>query len=201
MDGSPAVGPWLRVTFAMVPSAAWPGSGRWPSGTTRATGPGGQLGRPGVSDAWGVVCHSLYLCLPGCARVHGVRGSLALIHRGGGAVCMHGVHGSLALFHRLCVVLVCHVCVCVCARAVSLALVHRLCTVLVCRAHVCAVTLAPWRFFTLCCSLVIHLLPVAVCFWLISSFFSICCPPPPPPPPPGLFFFSNPVLFLKFSKR
>ena len=46
--------PWLRVTFAMVPDAAWPGSdqGLWSSAP--ATGPVGWLGRPSVSDPWGV---------------------------------------------------------------------------------------------------------------------------------------------------
>ena len=46
--------PWLRVTFAMVPDAAWPGSDQWPWSTAPAAGPVGRLGRPSVSDPWGV---------------------------------------------------------------------------------------------------------------------------------------------------
>ena len=42
--------PWLRVTFAMVPDAAWPGSDQWPCGTAPAAGPVSWLGRPSVSD-------------------------------------------------------------------------------------------------------------------------------------------------------
>ena len=42
--------PWLRVTFAMVPDAAWPGSDQWSWSTAPATGPVGRLGRPSVSD-------------------------------------------------------------------------------------------------------------------------------------------------------
>ena len=46
--------PWLRVTFAMVPDAAWPGSDQQPWSTAPATAPVGRLGRPSVSDPWGV---------------------------------------------------------------------------------------------------------------------------------------------------
>ena len=46
--------PWLRVTFAMVPDAAWPGSDQWPWSTAPATGPVGRLGRPSASVPWGI---------------------------------------------------------------------------------------------------------------------------------------------------
>ena len=42
--------PWLRVTFAMVPDAAWTGSDHWPWSTAPAIGPVGRLGRPSASD-------------------------------------------------------------------------------------------------------------------------------------------------------
>ena len=58
--------PWLRVTFAMVPDAAWPGSDQWPWSTAPATGPVGPLGRPSASDPWGV-CSFLSLGRPTCA--------------------------------------------------------------------------------------------------------------------------------------
>ena len=48
--------PWLRVTFAMVPDAARPGSDQRPWGTAPAAGAVGWLGRPRALDPWGVVC-------------------------------------------------------------------------------------------------------------------------------------------------
>ena len=67
--------PWLRVTFAMVPVAAWPGSDQWPSSTAPATGPVGRLGRPSVSDPWGVGS-SLSLGRPTCVQCLGPPGSV-----------------------------------------------------------------------------------------------------------------------------
>ena len=72
--------PWLRVTFAMVPDAAWPGSDQRPWGTARAAGPVGRLGRPSASDSWGVGSF-LSLGRPRCACVCGVLGHLAPVHR------------------------------------------------------------------------------------------------------------------------
>ena len=71
---------WLRVTFAMVSDAAWPGSDQWPWGTAPAAGPVGRLGRPSASDPWGVGSF-LSLDHPTCARVCGVLGHLAPVHR------------------------------------------------------------------------------------------------------------------------
>ena len=48
--------PWLRVTFAMVPGAAWPGSDQRPWGTAPAAGPADLLGSPSVSNRWDVAC-------------------------------------------------------------------------------------------------------------------------------------------------
>ena len=47
--------PWLWVTFAMVPDAAWPGSDLRPWGTAPAPCPVGRLGHPSAPNAWGVV--------------------------------------------------------------------------------------------------------------------------------------------------
>ena len=69
--------PWLRVTFAMVPDAAWPGSDQWPLSTAPATGPVGRLGRPSVSDPWGFGSF-LSLGRPTCVRCPG---PLAPVHR------------------------------------------------------------------------------------------------------------------------
>ena len=46
--------PWLWVTFAMVPDAAWPGSDQWLWSTAPAIGLVGRLGRPSASDLGGV---------------------------------------------------------------------------------------------------------------------------------------------------
>ena len=111
--------PWLRVTFAMVPDAAWPGSDQWPWTTAPATGPVGRLGRPSVSDPWSVGS-SLSLCRPPCVQCPGPPGSYS-------PVCLLrvlflcGVLGHLAPVHR-------------CARSV--------CCV------VCAVSWASWLLFT-----------------------------------------------------
>ena len=118
----------------MVPGAAWPGSDQWPWGTAPAAGPAGQLGRPSVSDPWGVAFCILCSGLPWGACVCGVHSSLALVHRccvvwwcACLVRCVCGVHGSMALVHRLCCVGGWRVCLVRCVRGVrgSLALVHR----------------------------------------------------------------------------
>ena len=65
--------PWLRVTFAMVPDAAWPGSDQWPWSTAPATGPVGRLGRPSASDPWGIGSF-LSLGRPTCVQCPGPLG-------------------------------------------------------------------------------------------------------------------------------
>ena len=64
--------PWLQLTFAMVPDAAWPGSDQGPWGTTPAAGPRGRLGCPSASNSWGVVCCGLSICCRTCVRACGV---------------------------------------------------------------------------------------------------------------------------------
>ena len=78
--------PWLRVTFAMVPDAAWPGSDQRPWGTATAAGPVGRLGRPSAPDTWGVGSF-LSLGRSTCARVWGVLGHLAPVHRCARSAC------------------------------------------------------------------------------------------------------------------
>ena len=78
--------PWLRMTFATVPDADWPGSARWPWGTAPAAGPVGQLGCPSAPDPWGVGSF-LSLGCPTCARVCGVLGHLAPVHRCAPPLC------------------------------------------------------------------------------------------------------------------
>ena len=75
--------PWLRVTFAMVPDAAWPGSDQWPWSTAPATGPVGRLGRPSASDPWVLVLS----CPWAAPRVCSLLGRLAPVHRCARAVC------------------------------------------------------------------------------------------------------------------
>ena len=112
--------PWLRVTFAMVPDAAWPGSDQWPPSTAPAPGPVGQPGRRGVSNSWGVGSF-LSLVRPMCARCPGPYRSCSPVCARGLLCRVCGVPGHLAPVHR-------------CARSVW------------CVAR--AVSQAPWLPFT-----------------------------------------------------
>ena len=112
--------PWLRVTFAMVPDAAWPGSDQWPWSTAPATGPVGRLGRPSAPDQWGVGSF-LSLGRPTCVQCPGPLGSCSPVWPRGLWCCVCGVLGHLAPVHR-------------CARSVC------------CVA--CAVSWATWLPFT-----------------------------------------------------
>ena len=112
--------PWLRVTFAMVPDAAWPGSDQWPWSTVPATGPVGRLGRPSASDPWGVGS-SLSLGRRTCVQCPGPLGSCSPVCPRSLLCCVCGVLGLLAPVHR-------------CARSVC------------CVA--CAVSWATWLPFT-----------------------------------------------------
>ena len=111
--------PWLRVTFAMVPDAALPGSDQWPWSTAPATGPVGRLGRPSASDPWGVGSF-LSLGRPTCVQCPGPLGSCSPVSCGL-LCCVCGVLGHLAPVHR-------------CARSIC------------CVA--CAVSWATWLLFT-----------------------------------------------------
>ena len=91
--------PWLRVTFAMVPDAAWPGSDQWPWSTAPETGPEGRLGRPSASDPWGVGSF-LSLGRPTCVRCPGPLGSCSPVCLRGLLCCVCGVLGHLAPVHR-----------------------------------------------------------------------------------------------------
>ena len=112
--------PWLRVTFAMVPDAAWPGSDQWPWSTAPATGPVGRLGRPSVSDPWGVGSF-LSLGRPTCVQCPRPLGSCSPVCPRGMLLCVCGVLGHLAPVHR-----------CVCSVG----------------CVVCAVSWATWLLFT-----------------------------------------------------
>ena len=104
--------PWLRVTFAMVPDAAWPGSDQWPWSTAPATGPVGRLGRPSASDPWGIGSF-LSLGRPTCVQCPGPQGSCSPVCPRGLLWCVCGVLGQLAPVHR------CDRSVCCVACAVS----------------------------------------------------------------------------------
>ena len=91
--------PWLRVTFAMVPDAAWPGSDHWPWSTAPATGPVGRLGRPSASYPWGVGSF-LSLGRPTCVQCPGLLGSCSPVCPHGLLCCVCGVLGHLAPVHR-----------------------------------------------------------------------------------------------------
>ena len=91
--------PWLRVTFAMVPDAAWRGSDQWPWSTAPTTRPVGWLGLPSVSDPWGVGS-SPFLRRPTCVRCPGPLGSCSPVRPLGALRCVCGVLGHLAPAHR-----------------------------------------------------------------------------------------------------
>ena len=90
---------WLWVTFAMVPDAAWPGSDQWLWIIAPATGPLGRLGRPSVSDPWGVGSF-LSLGRPTCVPCPGQLGSCSPVCPLGALHCVCGVQGHLAPVHR-----------------------------------------------------------------------------------------------------
>ena len=91
--------PWLRVKFAMVPDAGWSGSDQWPWSTAPAIGPVGRLGRPSVSDAWGVGSF-LSLGRPTCVQCPWPLGSCSPMCRGRLLCCVCGVLGHFAPVHR-----------------------------------------------------------------------------------------------------
>ena len=93
--------PWLWVTFAMVPHAAWTGSHQWPWSTAPAIGPAGQLGRSSASNPGAVVRGALSLCCPRCVCVCGVLAHLAPVHRCARFLCsVRPVRIHLALVQR-----------------------------------------------------------------------------------------------------
>ena len=118
--GIPSSRRYLPTYLAMVPDAAWSGSDQWPWSTAPATGPVGRLGRPSVSDPWGVGSF-LSLGRPTCVRCPGPLGSCSPVCPRGLLCCVCGVLGHLAPVHR-------------CARSVC------------CVA--CAVSWATWLPFT-----------------------------------------------------
>ena len=104
--------PWLRVTFPMVPDAAWPGSEEWPWSTAPATGPVGRLSRPSASDPWSVGSFP-FLGRPMCVQCPGPLGSCSPVCPRGMLCCVRGVLGHLAPVHP------CARSVCCVVRAVS----------------------------------------------------------------------------------
>ena len=115
--------PWLWVTFAMVPDAAWPGSDQWPWGTAPSAGPVGRLGRPSASKPLGVGSF-LTLGRPTCARVCGVLGHSAPVHRCARSRCclLVGCPGLLGSCSPVCPL---GMLLCVCDVLGHLAPVHQ----------------------------------------------------------------------------
>ena len=126
----------------MVPDAAWPGSDQWPWSTAPATGPVGRLGRPSVSEPWGVGSF-LSLGRPTCVRCPGPLGSCSPVRPLGALRCVCGVLGHLAPVHRCARS---GALLCLCGVLGHLAPVHW-CARVVCRV-VSAVSLATWLLFT-----------------------------------------------------
>ena len=129
------------VTFALVPDAAWPGSDQWLWSTAPATGPVGRLGRPSVSDPWGVGSF-LSLVRPTCVRCPGPLGSCSGVPARCVVLCVRcpGPPGSCSPVCPLGVLC------CVCGVLGHLAPVHRCARAVCCVA--CAVSWATWLLFT-----------------------------------------------------
>ena len=202
--------PWLGVTFAMVPDAAWPGSDQWPWSTAPATCPVGWLVRPSVSDPRGVGSF-LSLGRPACVRCPGPLGSCSPVCSRGLSCCVCGVLGHFAPVHLAparCVVLcvgcpgslgscspVCllGVLLCVCGVLGHLAPVHR-CAWLWCPIPfvvlgVCACAVS-WSSGA--CSLACALCAVCVCRWWLCLSSS---------PPIYFFLFSCLLVSFFFRKK
>ena len=111
---------WLRVTFGIVPDAAWRGSEQWAWSTALATRPVGWLSRPSISDPQGVGSF-LSLGRPTCVRCPGPLGSCSPVRPLGALRCICGVLAHLAPVHR-------------CVPSV--------------RCFACAVSSASWLLFT-----------------------------------------------------
>ena len=141
--------PWLRVTFAMVPDAAWPGSDQWPWSTAPATGPVGRLGRPSASAPWGIGSS----CPSASLRVCSVLGRWAPVHRCARAVCCGASAVSWASWLLFTGVLArCVVLHARCPRPLgSCSPVCVLCAVRVCHGWLCPSSSPPnFRFFFTC---------------------------------------------------
>ena len=151
--------PWLRVTFAMVPNAAWPGSDQQPRSTAPATGPVGRLGGPSASDPWGIGSF-LSLGRPMCVQCPGPLGSYSAVCPRGLLWCVCGVLGRLAPVHR------CARSVCCVACAVSWASGLLFTGVrAVCGARV------PWVVLSLFLPPLIFVFFLLVFFFLLFFFF------------------------------
>ena len=169
--------PWLLVTFAMVPHAAWPGSDQRPWGNAPAAGRVGRLRCPSAPDPWGVGSF-LSLGRPMCARVCGVLGHLAPVHR-----CAHSVRCFACAVSWATWLLFTGVpaqCV-ACGWAVLglLAPVHQ-CARFV-RCFACAVSWATWLLFTsvpACCLVLLVRCPgpLGSCspVYLLGALFCLC---------------------------
>ena len=183
--------PWLRVTFAVVPDAAWPGSKGWLWGTAPPAGPVGWLGRRSAPDPWGLGS-LLSLGRPPSARVCGILGRLAPVHRCARSMCCFAWAVSWATWLLLTIVparcvalrvrcpgplgscspvrplgLLC----CACGVLSHLAPVHRRACSVCCFA--CAVSEATWLLFP-----AVPARCVALCVWCPGQLgsCSLVCP-------------------------
>ena len=163
--------PWLRVTFAMVPDAAWPGSDQWPWSTAPATGPVGRLGRPSASDPWGVGSF-LSLGRPTCVQCSGALGSCSPVRPLGALCCVCGVLGHLAPVHRCARSVCCVACAVSWANWLPLTGAPAWCVVLRMRCPGPLSSCSPVRPLgvLLCvCGVLVHLAPVH------RNARSVCC--------------------------
>ena len=139
--------PWLRVTFAMVSGAAWPGSDQWPWSTDPATGLVGRLGRPSASDPWGIGSF-LSLGRPTCVQFPGPLGSCSPVCPRGLLWCVCVALGQLAPVHRCARSVCCVACAVSWATGLLFTGVHAVCGARV--PWVVSVPLPPPLIFVFC---------------------------------------------------
>ena len=167
--------PWLWVTFAMVPDAAWPGSDQWPWSTAPATGPVGRLSRPSVSDPWAVGSF-LSLGRPTCVRCPGPLGSCSPVCPLDALRCVCGVQGHFAPVHRFAGSVRCFACAVSSATRLLFTGVLAWFVVLRVRCHGPLDSCSPVRPLGVLCyewGVLGHLAPVHRCVRLVCCFVCV----------------------------
>ena len=164
--------PWLRLTFAMVPDAAWPGSDQWPWSTAPAPGPVRRPGCSSASNPWGVGSF-LSLGHPTCVRCPGPLGSCSPVCPRGLLCCVCGVLDHLAPVHRCARSVCCVACAVSWAPSLPFTGVPAGCVVLLVRCPGQLASCSPVRpigVLPCVCGVLGHFAPVHRCACSVSCF-------------------------------
>ena len=176
--------PWLRVTFAMVPDAAWPGSDQRPWSTAPATGPVGRLGCPSASDPWGVGSF-LSLGRPTCVQCPGLLGSCSPVCPRGLLCCLCGVPGHWTPVHGCARSVCCFACAVSWVTWLPFTGAPARCVVLFVRCPgplgSCSPVFFPCGLLCCVCSVLGHLPPVHRCACLVCCVACVASWAPSPP--------------------